>query len=182
MSTPTRSFLEILSICDNYTLGQGEEQIVKLTLSSERESPVVGLLLPDAVTALRHEIDSTQAGSSCAWEYHSSKDDSSSKICFSKDINTPTLRSAVLKELCERWRDAGLFPSQIGAKKWRNELYAVYRNPFGQRGLDSPNFVFEVERAASAIFGFITYGVHMTVYCQKDMAIWVPTRARTKQT
>jgi len=73
-------------------------------------------------------------------------------------------------------------------------MYAVYCDPFGPH--DAPldgdadprsggNYAFEMERSACALFGVVTYGVHMTVYQEGfggSMWIWVPTRARTKQT
>lgn len=59
---------------------------------------------------------------------------------------------------------------------WRDELYPVY-------GPDR-RVVMDVERAASALLGIVTYGVHMTVYVKsyEDLKIWVPRRAKTKQT
>ena len=46
------------------------------------------------------------------------------------------------------------------------------------------NKAFTLERAACAIFGLPTYGVHMTAYegSGSDMKIWVPRRAETKAT
>jgi 8-oxo-dGTP pyrophosphatase MutT (NUDIX family) len=62
--------------------------------------------------------------------------------------------------------------------KWRDELYAVY-GPGGEH-------VFSVERSASALFGVVTYGVHLTCYTTDketgEMKLWIPKRARTKQT
>jgi len=53
-------------------------------------------------------------------------------------------------------------------------------------------YLFSMERAACALFGVITYGVHMTVYEQRQgddgdadrggVRIWVPRRAATKPT
>ena len=63
-------------------------------------------------------------------------------------------------------------------KGWRDELYPVY----------GPNreLLFSIERAASALFGIVTYGCHMTAYTKKkgeeEMRIWVPRRAADKQT
>lgn len=56
---------------------------------------------------------------------------------------------------------------------WRNEMYPVA----GHRSV-------AMERAGSALFGINTYGVHMTVYTVIDgkTKIWVPRRARDKQT
>lgn len=62
-------------------------------------------------------------------------------------------------------------------KGWRDELYPVY-GPDGK-------LLFSVERAASALFGIVTYGCHMTAFSRNsagDMRIWVPRRAANKQT
>ncbi|TKX21899.1 hypothetical protein C1H76_5791 [Elsinoe australis] len=82
-------------------------------------------------------------------------------------------------------------------KGWRDELYPVY-GPEGE-------VVFTVERAASALLGVLTYGCHLTAYTRVkadggkgeegqgketeveraekvDIRIWVPRRAKNKQT
>ena len=61
---------------------------------------------------------------------------------------------------------------------WRNELYPI----LGHKSETEKNI--SVERSASPLFGINTYGVHMTVYTytEKGMKIWVPKRAKTKQT
>jgi 8-oxo-dGTP pyrophosphatase MutT (NUDIX family) len=62
--------------------------------------------------------------------------------------------------------------------KWRGELYAVY-GPKGEH-------LFSIERSASPLFGVVTYGVHLTGYTRDkesgELRLWVPRRARTKQT
>ena len=57
---------------------------------------------------------------------------------------------------------------------WRNELY-----PIVGEGRD-----IKMERAGSALFGIVTFGVHLTAYTRKEnsLHIWVPRRARSKQT
>ncbi|KAI9797404.1 MAG: hypothetical protein M1835_000737 [Candelina submexicana] len=59
---------------------------------------------------------------------------------------------------------------------WRDELYPVYA-PKGE-------LLFNIERSASPLFGVITYGVHMTAFVRTDtgLKIWVPRRAKKKQT
>ena len=62
---------------------------------------------------------------------------------------------------------------------WRDELYPVY-GPENQ-------LLFSVERSASTLLGVVTYGVHMTGFVRDEGAshglkIWVPRRAKTKQT
>lgn len=61
-------------------------------------------------------------------------------------------------------------------KGWRNEKYAVY-GPGGE-------YLLEVERSAACLFGIVTYGAHMTGYVQdaEGLKIWVPRRAKNKQT
>jgi hypothetical protein len=92
-----------------------------------------------------------------------------------------------MNELCIRWRDEGLFSHVIGPSKWREEKYPVYANPFGahdNQGDATGNWVFEMERSACALFGVVTYGVHMTIYGDGEdgLKIWVPRRSRTKPT
>ncbi|SMY27776.1 unnamed protein product [Zymoseptoria tritici ST99CH_1A5] len=65
--------------------------------------------------------------------------------------------------------------------KWRDELYPVY----GPKG----ELLFSMERSASALFGIVTYGCHMTAYVKsktdegkEGIKIWVPKRAVSKQT
>lgn len=62
---------------------------------------------------------------------------------------------------------------------WRDELYPVY-----DRG---GALLLSMERAASCLFGIVTYGCHMTAFVSAadaphGMRLWVPRRARTKQT
>ena len=82
-------------------------------------------------------------------------------------------RSTTLAKLLDTWRKDGHLRVLGG---WRNELYPIY----GAR----KELLCNVERAASSLFGIVTYGVHMTVYVQNhnEIKIWVPRRAATKQT
>ncbi|KAJ5120491.1 uncharacterized protein N7515_009879 [Penicillium bovifimosum] len=61
-------------------------------------------------------------------------------------------------------------------KGWRNEKYPVY-GPGGE-------FLLEMERAASPLFGIVSYGAHLTGYVHDvtGLKIWVPRRAKNKQT
>jgi len=98
----------------------------------------------------------------------------------------------------------------IGGSRWRAEWYDVYLSPGGALRTDGRDpltllevptatsssyggYAFSMERAACALFGVVTYGVHMTVYEQKGDAnvgaggkvpvlVWVPRRAATKPT
>lgn len=101
-------------------------------------------------------------------------------------------RSAAVAATTSAMRATGHFSILKG---WRNELYPVY-GPAPVKEL-----LFSIERAASALFGIVTYGVHMTAYTyttsstedaasseeagqekEKELKIWTPRRAATKQT
>ena len=81
----------------------------------------------------------------------------------------------LIRGTLERARDSKVFEVLKG---WRNELYPIFgpTNPLEK--------IVSMERAGSALFGINSYGVHMTVYVQTEegMKIWVPRRARNKQT
>ena len=77
----------------------------------------------------------------------------------------------MLAELLAHARREGTFEVLKG---WRDELYPVMH---GEQGL-------RMERSGSALFGIVTLGVHLTAYTRVDgeLKIWVPRRARSKQT
>ncbi|CDO72107.1 hypothetical protein BN946_scf184962.g50 [Trametes cinnabarina] len=191
--TPPQTLLQIVKSCDNFQLGARTEKVVPWLLSPSPCSAAVGLLRPEIVEQLRKEAQSSPSPS---W-YFGSDEAGKQWVSFADGIKTPSARSRVMKDLCERWRDTGLWPDEISPRKWRNELYPVYRNPFGPRDFpgenedahgDSLNYAFRMERAASGLFGIVTFGVHMTVYEEVEDGsdpsynIWVPRRAATKQT
>lgn len=84
-------------------------------------------------------------------------------------------RSAIVASTCSALRETGHFSILKG---WRNELYPVYG--------PKKDLLFSVERAASALLGVVTYGCHMTAYVRspdtREIKIWTPRRAKTKQT
>ncbi|EJU01406.1 hypothetical protein DACRYDRAFT_53053 [Dacryopinax primogenitus] len=87
-----------------------------------------------------------------------------------------------MHDLCTTWRDAGLFPENIGGKNWRNEQYTIHYHPYAD--VRPENGAFAMERSACQLFGVVTYGVHMTM-CKRvngELRIWVPTRAKNKPT
>ncbi|KZZ89479.1 hydrolase, NUDIX family protein [Ascosphaera apis ARSEF 7405] len=82
-------------------------------------------------------------------------------------------RSEIIKKTLLAAKALNQFPELKG---WRNELFAIY----------GPNRVLlaNIERAAVGLFGIMSYGVHVTAYVEdeKGLRIWVPRRAKTKQT
>jgi 8-oxo-dGTP pyrophosphatase MutT (NUDIX family) len=82
-------------------------------------------------------------------------------------------RNAILATELQNLREQKIFQVLNG---WRGEEYPVY----------GPNreLLLSMERAATPLFGLVTYGVHMTGYVRTDegLKIWAPRRALTKQT
>ncbi|POS84462.1 hypothetical protein EPUL_001635 [Erysiphe pulchra] len=98
------------------------------------------------------------------------------KISLFQDISTSEARTAAAAILCEYWRKNRAFKVLEG---WRSELYPVY-GPGNE-------LLWSIERSASALFGIVTYGVHLTAYTRDSNAscglkFWVPRRAASKQT
>jgi hypothetical protein len=170
----------------------------------------VGLLRPAIVAQLRKENDAKREARlpevwGFAEESQNESDETAAKttlyVTFKTWVGTPAKRTAAMGELCERWRDEALFPDVCGPSKWRAEMYPVYARPFGKHDYPADegawesadaemNFVFEMERSACALFGVVTYGVHMTIFREVEdpeggpstIMVWVPKRASTKQT
>ena len=215
------SYLDLIDICDNVQIhrptpevlydlkykidaqdknnkaGHGEH-LVPFSLDRSPESPIIGLLRPIIVQQLRLENErSRQLGLPEIWVlFASQRQGEVGRVSFQNRLDTPSKRTAAMREICERWRDTKLFDDVCGPKKWRAELYPIYADPFGvldhpdhAEGTKQLNFVFEMERSACSLFGVVTYGVHMSIYQEvlgldgeKSLAVWVPTRARTKPT
>lgn len=191
-SKPNLSFLDIVNQCDNFHLPANgavvhpatsthRDYVIPWSLSPSLDSPIIGLLKPEVIDVLLKEPE----GTFVIPERTTPR--SGYCISFHPSIDTPSKRTDAIKKLCERWRDSAIiFQDTVGPKKWRNEMYPVYGNPFGVHLVDSSNYLFEMERSACSLFGVATYGVHMTIYHEdvdgSNLRIWTPTRSRTKQT
>ncbi|KAF9497500.1 nudix hydrolase 20 [Pleurotus eryngii] len=217
------TLLDLVDICDNVHIRRPSptphefdaELLIPLCLSATPSSPVIGLLRPILIDQLIKENQtSAQLNKPPLWDIRIDTKDLSKPFVHRTDggtgaltpsvslqpwLDTHAKRTAAIKELCERWRDTGIFPEVCGPKKWRSELYPVYKDPFGlhdhpsripsDEEVEKSNFAFEMERAACALFGVVTYGVHLTIYDvvreegkAETLRLWVPTRAKTKQT
>jgi hypothetical protein len=203
-------FLSLISLADNFRIVNSGEVFGLWTIS--RSSPpgeFIGLLRTEIIQRLF--ADNARAAAlnhKPSWDIKEGYGDAKA-VSFADHLDTPSKRSYVMKDLCERWRDEGLFPNVIGPKKWRGEAYPVYRDPFGERIINQTgaaergikeltigeeedvqakscaNYAFSMERSACSLFGVVTYGIHMTIYEEPQdgpVRIWVPRRARTKQT
>lgn len=197
------SFLDIVNICANTRIGHPDpvpnkfdnEPLIAFHLSPGAKSAVLGLLRPQIVEQIKTENESENLPK--IWDF-SALNEPKPRISLVASLNTHLKRTAAFKELCERWRDASTFSSVCGPSKWREELYPVYKDPFGAHDYPDAdeskntnlNFAFELERAACALFGIVTYGIHMSIYKHVPLGpsgktglfMWVPTRAKTKQT
>ncbi|SAM81955.1 uncharacterized protein UBRO_04195 [Ustilago bromivora] len=103
-------------------------------------------------------------------------------ITFTPEFSNPERRTAGLNAVAQRWREASIFPDPLDG--WRNELYAIYGlNP---RPGSRNTIAFKLERSACALFGFATFGVHLTAYTVSpgtgELKVWVPQRSSTKST
>lgn len=90
--------------------------------------------------------------------------------------NTEAKRSEQVAKLVKHWHARKTFKVLSG---WRDELYPVYDA--------DAQILYSIERTAAALFGIVTYGVHMTAYVvapevKYGIKIWVPRRSRGKQT
>ncbi|KAL7418936.1 hypothetical protein Q5752_006620 [Cryptotrichosporon argae] len=98
----------------------------------------------------------------------------------------------VMDVTARQWKAAGMFSAALDG--WRDEKYTIYADPrsaglgaagdAAERAGPRSNAAFACERAACAVWGFATFGVHMTAYEGEgaDMKIWVPRRSATKAT
>ena len=103
-----------------------------------------------------------------------------SNFCVNHEERTVTIKHAagedyetkVIEEQLLKARELGTFEILKG---WRDERYSV-----AGIGRDV-----RMERSGSALFGIVTFGVHMTGYLKApdgQLKIWVPRRAPTKST
>lgn len=183
----SQSLLPVIEECDNYKL-----RPYKLNREPDTETWTPFLLQDPALSASKQYplgylckdvYDLIQKDPIQSLVTYSSVEINQECVCFFKDVDTRESRSLAIKRLVLSWIEAGWFSKVTGGRLWRDELYTVYKNPF--LPFSAENVAFEVERSAAALFGVVTYGVHLTMYCEdptKGLLIWVPTRSKTKQT
>jgi hypothetical protein len=192
------TFIDIIDACDNFSPLSSSETLMPWKIASS--DAVIGLLRPAIVDQLRaYDLERSNANEEMLWEF------SDTAVRFRAYLGSASQRSIAMREMCTRWRDTGIWSDIIGPRKWREELYPVYLDPFGphvhlengKRALKDgtleedeaeqacPNYAFSMERSACALFGVVTYGVHLSSYQvdeNSQLRMWVPRRARTKQT
>ncbi|CAF9913584.1 hypothetical protein IMSHALPRED_001388 [Imshaugia aleurites] len=161
--------LDLINECDNFPYYEnGPEEYTKLRstcweLHLEEGSGPYGYMRQSVVESMPWDHD--------VWQI-----DSERKSIAPVPKRYSHTQGEIIRETLEKAKTESIFQILRG---WRNELYPVH-GPYSSR---KP--MVSMERAGSALFGINTYGVHMTAYVctpQEGMKIWVPRRARNKQT
>lgn len=178
ISSGPKSHLDLINECDNFPYYQTDTARFFAHINTyyglyvlDHPNVELGYLLPSIAQVFRDLPD---------WKL----DDGERSLTLVTGSNVGE-RSAVIARTCQALRGTGHFKILEG---WRDELYPVY----GPKG----ELLFNIERAASALFGVVTYGCHMTAYTssrrpkseaevggdEEELKIWVPRRAASKQT
>ncbi|CAE6448584.1 unnamed protein product [Rhizoctonia solani] len=186
------SLLPIIEVVDNFKpAALSTQKFVPFYLSLESTQPqdIIGQIAPEvadkiisypAGTFAIKLVDSSGAASQSLDNTHPPSTTRIKAIAFDERLRTVDERSEAIERASLEWRNQGFFAGAIGGKLWRNERYSIYVHPFKNVGVGG-EVAFGLERAACELFGFVTYGVHMTMYTS-DYRIWVPRRSKTKQT
>jgi 8-oxo-dGTP pyrophosphatase MutT (NUDIX family) len=167
--TTKKTHLDLLNDCDSFPYpssplyAQHTSTYYHLRLY-DFPDVTLGYLLPSVALTLTNLPD---------WSVSSQHDEPRTVTLLNG--STSAERSAIIAKTTQAMRETGHFRV---LDKWRGELYAVY-GPSGEE-------VFRIERSASPLFGVVTYGVHLTGYTRDKesgtLKLWVPRRAKTKQT
>ncbi|GAA96130.1 uncharacterized protein L969DRAFT_44102 [Mixia osmundae IAM 14324] len=185
------------------SLLEQSQQIVPLfyTLADTRQP--IGFLRQNVIDALRKDsVNVTRYHGLQCWEWLFS--DSATPTLDSTPSTdllavglSPALReqgkdeiTAQFDRIIRNWKESRTFLDELSG--WRDERYAIY----GPKAISQPtsavchlpggNIIFEIERAACSLFGFATFGVHLTAYHQDPgtggLVVWVAKRSPDKQT
>lgn len=104
-------------------------------------------------------------------------DDAAKTVSISPTLKSVEERNAGLAKVANALRESGRYDCLKG---WRDELYTIYNPSHVPYAL--------IERSVSAIFGVVTYGVHIVGYVpskdgsKENIKIWVPRRSWKKPT
>ncbi|KAG0143111.1 hypothetical protein CROQUDRAFT_66524 [Cronartium quercuum f. sp. fusiforme G11] len=103
---------------------------------------------------------------------------------INEDSDRRLVRSEHMDRLVRVWKESGQFLSLLAG--WRDEHYSIYgpKSSLEDECLPGSNVAFTMERAATGLFSFLTFGVHLTAYVIKDgeYFFWVPRRSPNKPT
>ncbi|CAD6884399.1 unnamed protein product [Tilletia controversa] len=170
------SLLEVVHLCHNCHEPQLDPNLHSFLVDGVR----FGYIIPSVYAQIQKEVTSSSSPSERAIRLIAPSSATASStgtqsvlgaVTFSDWCQTPDQRSTALQSLAEKWKKEGLFPYQLGG--WRNELYAIWG--------PGHTVAFRLERAACALWGVATFGVHLNGYTP-DMRVWIPRRAANKAT
>jgi len=114
------------------------------------------------------------AFAACLAEFPEVFDVSNNTVKVSDHLSNHHARSHAVARVLEILREQGLVPG------WRGELYPVHH---GGTAFEGESF-FDMERAASTLFGIRTYGVNLHGYLRQDdqLSLWIARRSQSKET
>lgn len=183
---------------DNYNVNRPSEPLHRFLIRRPNSTTdlIIGWIRPPLIPVLK---------SSPASDIFvvSTSPDGTGTVQFSESLDSSSKRSEALAQLCQTWKDTGLFNVTIGPKFWRDELYPIYYDIFKRSGDLSEDVAFVLERTCCSLFGLATYvrqsvkyrakqlinklgtvvqGVHLNMLLEDGGKLWVPRRSKTKQT
>ncbi len=126
------SFLPVLEVCDNFKPTESAD-LVLFYVSPEDvgKALAVGLLKPETLALLVEDNKlATLHNKQESWALETNGSAELKYVAFGTHLHTRDARSKVIQEMCRRWHETGILANVIGGRLWRNELYAVYANPF----------------------------------------------------
>jgi 8-oxo-dGTP pyrophosphatase MutT (NUDIX family) len=180
------SYLSLIDACDKFPAAgtrahaAAVSALVRFRLASN-PAQTLGYALPDVAAAFAAD-DAGGAGAG-AWTL-----DAAGRTLSLAAGPTAGARTAAVAATLARMRRARRFAV---LDKWRDEPYLVWGRATAEK--EEGEVLFTVERAAAALLGVVTYGVHMTAFARTDprardggggggVRVWVARRARTKHT
>lgn len=181
-----RSLLPVVRVCDNVDQSSPPPDQVPFFLSPTSTVPVGHVfrhvfqqVVADTVNGVLPEFASLASFPTPA---------GADRLYFADGSAAFQERSAAMAAIAASWRARGLFQDALGG--WRDELYTIYgpeeSTTAGADACWGRNGAFALERAACALFGVGTFGIHVNGFVEDDIdgtyRVWVPRRAKTKQT
>jgi hypothetical protein len=182
--TNNKTYVDLVRECDNFKVSENINNLTLYCLDETSLRAPVGLMWPEVVSALKEtEEGRKKAKQSSFWAFIE-HDKRVTHVHFHEDCITPEQRTDALIQTTTMWRDGGKFEAIVGPKKWREELYPIYRDPYQEPSTEA--IACEVPRAAAALFGIVTRGVHLIVYQRPrddgPWMIWVSERSKSRPT
>ncbi|KAJ5159915.1 uncharacterized protein N7482_006919 [Penicillium canariense] len=164
----SKSNLDLIRECDNFPYYEDDRAAYTENLSNYHAFHVSGYDV--TLGYILNDVVEKFPWSQACWKVDSAAQ--TVTLVTSADAN-PAQRSKLVAQSITEAVKLGCFEVLKG---WRNEKYPVY-GPGGE-------YLLEMERSASCLFGIVSYGAHMTGYVEDatGLKLWIPRRAKNKQT